>query len=276
MTNWNEISHNSGQAGSLHSPEFFRTDVFHEAILWKLLLLTAMAYLVWSDKISIVFGSMAADDTEQSTGQKVQAGIFNFSIDGPKKDKSGTEVQIKMPPGSLNNVTFAIDPEFGTRNDLPAAECAKRLNLCRDYIARFSAVAIAEMRRSGVPASITLAQGLLESNASESRLAQKINNHFGMKCFSTHCEKGHCVNFKQNSHKDFFVKYANAWGSYQAHTDYLKNSGRYIHLFELDRSNYRAWARGLAKAGYNTSDEAYGEKLIAIIQILDLDRFDKR
>jgi flagellum-specific peptidoglycan hydrolase FlgJ len=129
------------------------------------------------------------------------------------------------------------------------------------------------MRRFGIPASITLAQGLLESNAGDSPLVRKTNNHFGIKCFSKTCKRGHCANFTDDSHKDFFVRYDNAWSSYRAHSQFLKNTKRYAALFNLDPADYRAWAQGLEKAGYAT-DPLYAEKLVALIENLGLNRYD--
>lgn len=243
-----------------------------------MVLLVAVAYLVWSDKISIVFNfGNRVDQTEyglQPGGQKAKTSLLADFLSPDKKNrKTVPEVQVLLPPKALNNVTFAIDNGFAGRNGLDRAEVEARTVKCREYITRFAPVAIAEMHKYGVPASITLAQGLLESNAGDSKLARNANNHFGVKCFSKRCKKGHCLNFTDDSHKDFFVKYNNIWGSYRAHSQFLKNSGRYEHLFDLNRTDYRNWARGLAKAGYAT-DKKYGEKLIAIIQSLELDQYD--
>jgi len=142
------------------------------------------------------------------------------------------------------------------------------------YVERFAEVAQTEMRKFGIPASITLAQGLLETQAGESPLAKKLNNHFGMKCFSRSCEKGHCSNFTDDSHKDFFRIYDTAWESYRAHSLLLKNSERYQPLFELPANDYKAWAKGLKKAGYAT-DRQYADKLISLIEELRLQQFDR-
>ena len=170
-------------------------------------------------------------------------------------------------------MTLAIDPDFANRNGIAGADAEARLNQCRDYVKRFAPIAVAEMRKFGIPASVTLAQGLLESNAGGSRLAHSSNNHFGIKCFSRRCGKGHCVNYTDDTHKDFFVKYTNTWGSYRAHSQFLAKTDRYHQLFDLETKDYRGWARGLSKAGYAT-DKRYGEKLIAIIQSLGLDKYD--
>ena len=246
-----------------------------EQILWKLLLVTALTYLVWSDNVSIILGPVSYNETGGlPEGDRVKAAIFDFApAEKKKKAKKLTEVEVALPANALNNVTFAIDPGFARRNGLATGEMESRLAKCREYVDRYATLACDEMRQYGIPASITLAQGLLESNAGDSKLSRKTNNHFGIKCFSKRCRSGHCANFTDDSHKDFFVKYAHAKGSYRAHSQFLKKSSRYRDLFELEPADYRGWARGLARAGYAT-DPQYGDKLIAIIQTLSLDRFD--
>jgi len=150
----------------------------------------------------------------------------------------------------------------------------KKLKKQRAYVDRFANVAQMEMKKYGIPASIKLAQGLIETNAGESRLSTKNNNHFGMKCFSKKCKKGHCSNFTDDSHKDFFRKYKSAWASYRSHSKMLVNNKRYRHLFKLAPVDYRAWAKGLYKAGYAT-DKRYAEKLISIIEELNLQEYDE-
>ena len=139
-----------------------------------------------------------------------------------------------------------------------------------NYVRRFAKVAQGEMHKFGIPASITLAQGLLESGAGKSPLATKNNNHFGIKCFSRNCQKGHCKNFTDDSHKDFFRVYKTAWESYRAHSQFLQGI-RYKHL--LGETSYKIWANGLSKAGYAT-DKTYGKKLIDLIEGMELYRYD--
>ncbi len=180
---------------------------------------------------------------------------------------------VHLPANAKGHAVFAIDPDFPDRNQIPAETVNEAALKCRDYIERFAPVAVAEMRKFGIPASIILAQGLLESNAGDSKLAQTTNNHFGIKCFSNQCKKGHCANFSDDSHKDFFVRYANVWSSFRAHSLFLKNSRRYATLFQLDSRDYRGWAKGLEQTGYAT-DRNYAEKLIALIQNLELQVYD--
>lgn len=141
-----------------------------------------------------------------------------------------------------------------------------------EYIERFAKVAIGEKEKYNIPASITLAQGLLESGAGKSRLAIKNRNHFGIKCFSRNCHRGHCSNFEDDSHKDFFRVYKTDWESYRAHSEFLKGD-RYKHLLKLDVTDYKNWAHGLKKAGYATAKD-YAEKLISLIENYELYKYD--
>ena len=141
-----------------------------------------------------------------------------------------------------------------------------------DYIDRYSKIAMGEMQQFGIPASISLAQGLIESRAGTSKLASSNNNHFGMKCFSRNCRKGHCSNFTDDTHKDFFRKFPSPWESWRAHSQLLA-SGRYAKLKRHGR-DYRAWAYGLKSVGYAT-DRTYAEKLIGIIERYDLHKYDR-
>jgi flagellum-specific peptidoglycan hydrolase FlgJ len=140
------------------------------------------------------------------------------------------------------------------------------------YVKRFANLAQGEQNTYGIPASIILAQGLLESDAGESPLSAEANNHFGIKCFSRSCRRGHCRNFTDDSHKDFFRVFPTAWESYRSHSLLLQGP-RYRGLKKLGDENYTAWARGLSKAGYAT-DKKYAEKLIHLIEDLDLYRYD--
>lgn len=249
--------------------------------LWKLAFVLALAYLVWSDRVTIVFNPKGEASASELTARPVvnrthtQAALPGLNEEPPAPSKPKPEVRVHMPAGALNNVTTAIDPEFAERHRIDAQKVRTYQEKCREYIERFAPLAIAEQQKFGIPASITLAQGLLESNAGESRLARKTNNHFGIKCFSSKCKKGHCQNFSDDSHKDFFVSYRNVWSSYRARSQFLKNSGRYAKLFKLSPTDYRGWARGLQKSGYAT-DKRYGDKLIAVIQNLGLEQYDSR
>lgn len=139
------------------------------------------------------------------------------------------------------------------------------------YIRRFQLVAIYEMKKYGIPASIKMAQGLLESTAGESDLATASRNHFGMKCFQRGCAPGHCLNYADDTARDRFRVYATAWESWRAHSELLSNE-RYtpLHEYGLD---YKSWAYGLKRLGYATAPN-YAIKLIRLIQRYRLDELD--
>jgi flagellum-specific peptidoglycan hydrolase FlgJ len=139
------------------------------------------------------------------------------------------------------------------------------------YIKRFAQTAKTQQKKYGIPASISLAQGLIESRAGTSKLATKNNNHFGMKCFSKNCTKGHCTNHTDDTHKDFFRKYNDPLDSWKDHSRML-SQGRYAKLKKYG-SDYKKWAYGLKSIGYAT-DKSYAEKLIGVIEKYDLYRYD--
>ena len=140
-----------------------------------------------------------------------------------------------------------------------------------EYIDKWDEVAVQQMHHHGIPASITLAQGILESGSGNSDLSQKSNNHFGIKCGSSW--KGKSVRYDDDRKRECFRKYPNASQSFHDHSDFLKRD-RYAHLFELKTTDYKGWAKGLKKAGYAT-DPKYPHKLIDLIEKYDLARYDK-
>ena len=150
------------------------------------------------------------------------------------------------------------------------------------YIAKFSVIAVNEMHRSGIPASIKLAQAILESNAGASMLAVQANNHFGIKCGNTW--KGKKMYRKDDDRngqgrliKSCFREFRSAEESFVAHSDFLmdaKKAYRYGPLFKLDDKDYKGWAHGLKKAGYATNSR-YPQLLIRIIEDYNLTRFDQ-
>lgn len=142
-----------------------------------------------------------------------------------------------------------------------------------EYILKYSQIAVDEMNRSGIPASITLAQGILESGNGLSELAKKSNNHFGIKCHGTW--NGEKVYHDDDAKGECFRAYKKVRHSYEDHTDFLVRGSRYESLFELKPTDYKGWAKGLKKAGYATAPD-YADKLIRIIEDEELHRFDLR
>lgn len=138
------------------------------------------------------------------------------------------------------------------------------------YIEQYKELAIEEMKRSGVPASIKMAQAILESNNGNSRLTRTANNHFGIKC---HNWTGGKVYHDDDAKNECFRKYRNATASYQDHTDFLLRSPRYRFLFSYPVKDYKKWAHGLSKAGYATNPN-YAKLLIRIIEDNNLHELD--
>ena len=143
-------------------------------------------------------------------------------------------------------------------------------SLYEQYIARYKDMAIEQMQRYGIPASITLAQGLLESGAGTSMLATKANNHFGIKVGGSWT--GPYVEKDDDRANERFRKYRSAAESFEDHSKFLQQP-RYRSLFSLDKTDYRGWAKGLKAAGYATNPE-YARQLISIIEIYKLHDFD--
>lgn len=139
------------------------------------------------------------------------------------------------------------------------------------YIDQYKDLAIAEMLKYDIPASITLAQGLLESGAGMSELARKGNNHFGIKC---HDWGGATTYHDDDEEQECFRKYRDVYESYEDHSRFLARQPRYRSLFRLKRTDYKGWARGLKKCGYATSP-TYANKLIGIIELYKLHKYDK-
>lgn len=165
---------------------------------------------------------------------------------------------------------------------LPTLKFTDNKELASTYISNFKDIAIEEMHRTGIPASIKLAQGLLESNWGRSELAITANNHFGIKCGGTWDGETY---YKKDDDKDekgrliesCFRSFSSPVESYMAHSDFLtdpKKEYRYGFLFEYNSTDYKSWAKGLKKSGYAT-DPHYPNKIISIIEKYELSRFDQ-
>lgn len=141
-----------------------------------------------------------------------------------------------------------------------------------EYIEKYKDIAIEKMYEYKIPASITLAQGILESGSGNSRLARRANNHFGIKCHSTW--KGKTFREDDDARRECFRKYKSAEDSYRDHSLFLTTRGRYSDLFKLKITDYKGWAYGLKKAGYATNPK-YPQLLIKIIENYNLDVFDR-
>lgn len=147
---------------------------------------------------------------------------------------------------------------------------AQNSQVVKDYINTFREIAIEEMLRTGVPASITLAQGIHETSAGQSVLVRKSNNHFGIKCKSDW--KGESVTHDDDARGECFRKYEDPFQSYRDHSDFLKYRPHYAFLFKLEPTDYEGWSYGLKKAGYATNPK-YPQILIKLIRDYGLQEY---
>lgn len=154
---------------------------------------------------------------------------------------------------------------------LPAGAQMKWNAQYQSYINQYKDLAIEEMLKYDIPASITLAQGLFESRAGMSDLVIRSNNHFGIKC---HGWTGRTTYHDDDETNECFRAYNNARESYEDHSRFLVKNRRYARLFRLDHDDYKGWARGLKECGYATNPH-YPQKLIEIIKLYKLDQYDK-
>lgn len=144
-------------------------------------------------------------------------------------------------------------------------------DLINGYVFHYKDIAMSNMKNFGIPASIILAQGILESGAGQGKLAATANNHFGIKCYTDW--KGETTLHDDDASQECFRKYNNPEESYQDHAAILSKRSRYASLFQLPKGDYKAWAKGLKAAGYAT-DPQYPEKLINYIERYHLDQYD--
>ncbi|MDB9960843.1 glucosaminidase domain-containing protein [Oceanihabitans sp.] len=188
--------------------------------------------------------------------------LFAFNCGSSKKvvtkKKRTTERPVKV------DKTPQTEPEI--IQDTPEVYA----NATEAYIARYSDIAQDEMRQYDIPASITLAQGILESGSGKGRLSVEANNHFGIKC---HGWSGAKIYHDDDASQECFRKYNDSKYSFRDHSLFLTSRSRYSNLFELDIDDYKGWAKGLRAAGYAT-DRKYPQKLISLIERYQLNRFD--
>ena len=180
-----------------------------------------------------------------------------------KKDKRTpkTEQVIVEPKTNTESTNSTKTPEVIESSNLSAVEI---------YILKYNAIAMDEMRSSKIPASITLAQGILESGSGKGRLSVEANNHFGIKC---HGWTGKKIYHDDDASQECFRKYNHANSSFEDHSKFLTGRSRYAKLFKLKPDDYKGWAKGLRAAGYAT-DRRYPEKLISLIKRYNLDKYD--
>jgi LysM repeat protein len=160
---------------------------------------------------------------------------------------------------------------FSCKSYKPVAGTSSSSSGAENYISSYKDLAVSEMKRTGVPASITLAQGMIESDFGRSTLAREANNHFGIKCHDDW--KGATMRKNDDSRNECFRKYKKPEESFYDHSDFLKTRSRYSFLFNIEPGDYKEWARGLKKAGYATNPD-YANMLIRKIEEYNLMNFD--
>ena len=180
----------------------------------------------------------------------------------PQKQKEEVVVAIPTP----------IETTTTVHNEKSAPKVGTYSSKIEGYIATYAEIAMEQMRQYKIPASITLAQGILESGAGSGDLTRRANNHFGIKC---HDWKGAVVYHDDDTAQECFRKYSNAAFSFQDHSLFLTGRKRYTGLFKLAIDDYKRWAKGLQAAGYAT-DKKYPAKLIRIIESNKLYRYDAK
>jgi len=193
--------------------------------------------------------------------------VFAASCGSRKKVDTRKDDVVKTDRTDENNNSPAeiVDD---VREEMPRNSYHYRIE---DYIRDYAGIAQEEMKLYKIPASITLAQGILESGAGNGQLTRQANNHFGIKCHDWNGEK---VYHDDDRKGECFRKYKHAKYSYRDHSLFLSGRGRYSELFELDADDYKGWAKGLRKAGYAT-DRRYPDKLIDLIERYELYKFDE-
>lgn len=169
-------------------------------------------------------------------------------------------------------LTVIIPGIFSCKAYRPVVATAGSPQSGQDYINTYKDLAVSEMKRAGIPASITLAQGMIESDFGRSRLAREANNHFGIKCHNDW--KGPTMYKNDDRRNECFRKYRKPEESFYDHSDFLRSGSRYSFLFDIKSYDYKEWARGLKKAGYATNPD-YANMLIRKIEEYNLMNLDK-
>ena len=193
-----------------------------------------------------------------------------FTSCGAKKSVGSTPKT--SPDTKLPDVKSDTEVQTSKTKDVVTNTTSIKSVTTLQYIETYSDIAVAQMREHKIPASITIAQGILESNSGNSSLTQKSNNHFGIKCHKSW--SGDRTYYDDDVKGECFRVYKDPQNSYNDHSRFLKDRKRYADLFELDQRDYKAWAYGLSKAGYAT-DVRYPQKLINLITKFELFKYDE-
>lgn len=213
----------------------------------------------------------ASKNSKTKTNIKKQYGTtYHRKESTPKKEPY-------MPPTIHQKeavVAYKPSKEINNKNEhlIATSDVTVSKDAIQEYVDLYKNVAMDNMREYGIPASIKLAQGILESGSGKGKLCREANNHFGIKCKETWT--GATIKHTDDAPNECFRKYDSAMDSYKDHSEFLAHRVYYKNLFTLDKSDYVAWANGLKKAGYAT-DAKYPQKLISIIERYNLYEYDR-
>lgn len=202
-----------------------------------------------------------------------KSGIVTTKKDSSKSKKELAQLA-KKQKSSRSNKSRSSRTDSRNRSaqgEKSNSNTTRTNDVVADYISQFKDIAISNMEVYGIPASIILAQAILESGAGKSDLSSRSNNHFGIKCHSDWA--GESVKHDDDSNQECFRKYSDPSESFKDHALFLTSRGRYSDLFNLPKDDYQDWAKGLRAAGYAT-DPKYPEKLITYIEKYNLDQYD--
>ena len=258
---------------------------------FNFLILFLVLHVLFNKNISVSFSINSKEAIAQEIRHQASMNFFPSSeqsfiaqpasYEEERRAPKQKTAQGKKPPkkkkwssrkaNTFSNLTFVLSPDYGERHNVHPDIVQEKIGNCKTYVKRYLEVAKVEKEKYGIPVSITLAQGLLESNAGESRLSVESNNHFGIKCRSK-CKGCTCRNYTDDDIYDMFRVFDSVWESYREHSKLLQGK-RYRHLLKVPAHDYKSWSHGLKKAGYAT-DKRYAEKLIKIIEELNLNRYD--
>ena len=230
--------------------------------------------------LSVLFTGLILMSCSAAHNTKVKEKIAKEYGNGDKKKKvvvkTTSEIKKENTPVVETKTTKPVKPLL-EKDDSETLIATSKVNVSKntveDYINLYSGAAMQSMRTYGIPASIKLAQGILESGSGNGTLCRTANNHFGIKCKEEWT--GETVSHTDDAPNECFRKYQSAMESYNDHSEFLANRVYYKNLFTLDKSDYSEWARGLKKAGYAT-DPKYPQKLISIIERYKLYEYDQQ
>lgn len=219
-------------------------------------------------KILIVFISLLFISCGSSKIRTAKRTTSTKSYPVTKRNPVKTVPTVKP---NVSTIPKETKPSSGSEILVATSKVKATTEDVKKYIADFKETAKSNMKIHGVPASITMAQGILESGAGFGQLAKEANNHFGIKCHTGWM--GESIKYDDDAAQECFRKYKDPAESYKDHSAFLSSRKRYENLFKLDKGDYEAWANGLKQAGYAT-DSLYPSKLIGIIERYELYKID--